>query len=120
MNNNILKYTIMKKIILFVLLLSIVSLSQATIINVDNNANRPSGYQKNLQAAISNASAGDTIYVYLPTQHMELLLFQKNFISLDLDMMELPVLFLKLLLFIWIQLQLPHQILPALPSKALQ
>ena len=54
----------MKKIILFVLLLSIVSLSQATIINVDNNANRPSGYQKNLQAAISNASAGDTIYVY--------------------------------------------------------
>jgi len=64
MNFKTLKYTVMKKIILFVFLLSIISLSQATIINVDNSANRPSGYQKNLQAAVSNATAGDTIYVY--------------------------------------------------------
>ncbi|MBC8147176.1 MAG: hypothetical protein H8E98_04250 [Bacteroidetes bacterium] len=54
----------MKKIILFALLLSIAGLSQATILNVDNNANRPSGYYEFLTAAINAASAGDTIYVY--------------------------------------------------------
>lgn len=54
----------MKKIILIALLLSIAGLSQATILNVDNNANRPSGYFGLLSAAINAASAGDTIYIY--------------------------------------------------------
>ncbi len=45
-------------------MLSFAIMAQATIINVDNKPNRPSGYISNLTLAISNASAGDTIYVY--------------------------------------------------------
>ena len=54
----------MKKHILFALLFSLSIMAQATIINVDNKPNKPSGYVSNLQAAISNASAGDSIYIY--------------------------------------------------------
>ncbi len=54
----------MKKYILFALMLSFAIMAQATIINVDNKPNRPSGYISNLTLAISNASAGDTIYIY--------------------------------------------------------
>lgn len=54
----------MKKYIILTLLLSSFLIVEATIHNVDNNANSPSGYSKNLQATIENASAGDTIYVY--------------------------------------------------------
>jgi len=54
----------MKKYILFTLMLSFAIIAQATIINVDNKPNRPAGYVSNLSAAISNASAGDTIYIY--------------------------------------------------------
>ena len=39
-------------------------MAQATIINVDNKANRPNGYSSNLQVAVNNASVGDTIYLY--------------------------------------------------------
>ncbi len=45
-------------------MLSFAIIAQATIINVDNKPNRPSGYISNLTLAINNASAGDTIYVY--------------------------------------------------------
>lgn len=45
-------------------MLFIAMIAQATIINVDNKPNRPSGYISNLSAAISSASAGDTIYIY--------------------------------------------------------
>lgn len=45
-------------------MLSIAMIAQATIINVDNKPNRPSGYVSNLTLAINNASAGDTIYIY--------------------------------------------------------
>ncbi len=45
-------------------MLSFAIIAEATIINVDNKPNRPSGYVANLSAAISNASAGDTIFIY--------------------------------------------------------
>ncbi len=54
----------MKKYILLAVILTFVIMAQATIINVDNKANRPSGYLTNLQLAVTNASAGDTLYVY--------------------------------------------------------
>jgi len=54
----------MKKLISLLFLMLISGISYATIINVDNNPNRPSGYYSNLQLAVNTASAGDTIYVY--------------------------------------------------------
>ena len=54
----------MKKYIITAFLLITIVMAQATIINVDNKANRPSGYANNLQAAVNNASSGDTIYLY--------------------------------------------------------
>jgi hypothetical protein len=55
----------MKKLIFLKALLLIAVFSvKGTIINVDNDPNRPSGYYDNLQLAINNAIAGDTIYLY--------------------------------------------------------
>ncbi len=54
----------MKRYLIISILLSISIIAHSTIINVDNNANRPNGYIKNLQNAISTASAGDSIYIY--------------------------------------------------------
>ena len=54
----------MKKIYLLLAFSLIIGLNYATIINVDNGPNRPSGYSSNLQLAINNSSNGDTIYLY--------------------------------------------------------
>ena len=54
----------MKKIKLLISMLLLVNFSYATILNVDNNPNRPSGYFESLPLAINTASTGDTIYVY--------------------------------------------------------
>jgi len=54
----------MKKILLFAFCIFAIQISYATIINVDNDPNRPSGYFDNLQLAINSASDGDTLYVY--------------------------------------------------------
>ncbi len=54
----------MKKFFVFITVMIITVMANATIINVDNSPNRPSGYQSNLQVAINNASVGDTLYVY--------------------------------------------------------
>ncbi len=54
----------MKKYIVTAFLLIMIVMAKATIINVDNKANRPNGYSSNLQVAINNASTGDTIYLY--------------------------------------------------------
>jgi len=58
----------MKKYILFALMLTFAIIAEATVINVDNKSNRPSGYVKSLQLAITNSSVGDTIYVYPSNQ----------------------------------------------------
>lgn len=54
----------MKKPLLFAICLFAFQISFATIINVDNDPNRPSGYYDNLQLAVNNASPGDTLYIY--------------------------------------------------------
>ncbi len=54
----------MKKYIIIAFLLSFAIIAEATIHNVDNNANRPNGYSKDLQFVVENSTAGDTIYVY--------------------------------------------------------
>lgn len=54
----------MKKTVLFLFCLFIIQISYSTIINVDNDPNRPSGYYDNLQLAVNNATDGDTIYLY--------------------------------------------------------
>ncbi|OYT11668.1 MAG: hypothetical protein B6I18_03305, partial [Bacteroidetes bacterium 4572_112] len=45
-------------------MLCFTALAMATIINVDQDPNRPSGYYENLQLALNTAVAGDTIYLY--------------------------------------------------------
>ena len=54
----------MKKLLLLFVILITYNFSNATIINVDNNPNRPSGYYSSLPLAINAAVAGDTLYVY--------------------------------------------------------
>lgn len=54
----------MKKLFLFFPLIIAFNFAYSTVINVDNDPNRPSGYYSNLQLAINNASIGDTIYLY--------------------------------------------------------
>jgi len=54
----------MKKLFLFFPLIIAFSFAYSTVINVDNDPNRPNGYYSNLQLAINNASIGDTIYLY--------------------------------------------------------
>ncbi|MBN2745471.1 MAG: hypothetical protein JXR34_02010 [Bacteroidales bacterium] len=54
----------MKRLLTLLVLVSMGLLAQATIHNVDNNPNRPSGYFDNLQLALNSASPGDTIYLY--------------------------------------------------------
>ncbi len=54
----------MKKLFLIFPLIVAFGYAYSTIINVDNDPNRPSGYYSNLQLAINNASNGDTIYLY--------------------------------------------------------
>ncbi len=54
----------MKKAVLIFAITFLTVIANATIINVDNSPNRPSGYQSNLQVAINAATAGDTLYVY--------------------------------------------------------
>jgi len=54
----------MKKLLLFIVILLTTVYAKATILNVDNNPNRPSGYYSSLPLAINAASAGDTLYVY--------------------------------------------------------
>jgi hypothetical protein len=36
----------------------------ATILHVDNNPNRPAGYYSDVNVAMTNANAGDTLYIY--------------------------------------------------------
>jgi len=54
----------MKNLLSLLFLMFLPCIGFSAIINVDNNPNRPPGYYDNLQLAINNASAGDTIYVY--------------------------------------------------------
>ena len=54
----------MKKFILILIVIQITILANATIINVDQDPNRPSGYFSNLQLALNSAIAGDSIYLY--------------------------------------------------------
>ena len=54
----------MKKIFLMVILFPITFEAFSTIINVDNNPNRPNSYVGDLQLAVNSASSGDTLYVY--------------------------------------------------------
>lgn len=54
----------MKKLSLLFALMLMFSFGFATIINVDNNPNRPSGYYASMPLAINTAVAGDTLYVY--------------------------------------------------------
>jgi len=54
----------MKRILTLLIFVSLGLYTHATIHNVDNNPNRPSGYFDNLQLALNSASPGDTIYLY--------------------------------------------------------
>jgi len=54
----------MKKLVSLLFLMFVTGITQATIINVDNNLARPSGYYANLQLAVNAAQEGDTLYVY--------------------------------------------------------
>lgn len=54
----------MKKINAILMMLLLAQFSNAAILNVSNNPDRPAGYVEFLQAAINLASTGDTIYIY--------------------------------------------------------
>ena len=54
----------MKKLVSLLFLMFVTGITQAAIINVDNNPSRPSGYYENLQIAVNAAQVGDTLYVY--------------------------------------------------------
>lgn len=54
----------MKKLIFTLALAFVAICSNATIHNVDNSPNRPSGYFSDLQIAVNTAQSGDTLYVY--------------------------------------------------------
>lgn len=58
------KLSTMKNIYFTIGLLMIALMSNATIIHVDKNPDRPSGYYESLQVAINSASSGDTIFLY--------------------------------------------------------
>ncbi|RLD43627.1 MAG: hypothetical protein DRI86_09535 [Bacteroidetes bacterium] len=54
----------MKKLLLLLTVILITTNLNATIINVDSDPNRPTGYYGDLQLALNNASPGDSIYLY--------------------------------------------------------
>lgn len=54
----------MKKYILISIFLIMGMALQATILHVDNKPNRPSGYYSDINVAMTNASAGDTLFIY--------------------------------------------------------
>lgn len=54
----------MKKYILLSLIISFALSLNATIYHVDNKPNRPTGYYADVNIAMTNASAGDTLFIY--------------------------------------------------------
>jgi hypothetical protein len=57
----------MKKIYITLVLLFTAFIMQAAVLHVDNNPNRPAGYYKDINTAITNANAGDSLYIYPST-----------------------------------------------------